>query len=76
MTRLLRMGAGAAMLVIAALAVTLRPTSGWADSPLCKPTGCPSGTQLCATVTGGIPGVGAVTYYCYQPTPGGSPPKT
>ena len=77
MSRLLKIGCSAAMLVIAAVAVMLRPTSGWADSPLCRPTGCPSGTQLCATVSAGVPGVGSVTYYCYQPTPGGgAPPKT
>ena len=76
MTRFLRIGAGAVLLVMAALAVMIRPTSGWADSPLCKPTGCPSGSQLCATVSAGVPGVGSVTYYCYQAAPGGTPPKT
>ena len=72
MSRLLKIGAGAATLVIAALVLVAGPTRGWADSPLCRPTGCPSGIQLCATIAAGVPGVGSVTYYCYQPTPGGS----
>jgi len=71
MSRLLKISAGAAAVLIAALAIATDPTSGWADSPLCRPTGCPSGNQLCATITAGVPGVGNVTYYCYQPTPGG-----
>lgn len=74
MSRLLKISAGAATLVIAALALVAGPTRGWADSPLCRPTGCPAGNQLCATVSAGVPGVGSVTYYCYQPTPGGKPP--
>ena len=71
MSRLLRLCAGAVAVIIAALALVADPTSGWADSPLCRPTGCPSGIQLCATITAGVPGVGNVTYYCYQPVPGG-----
>lgn len=72
MSRLLKIGAGAATLVIAALVLVAGPTRGWADSPLCRPTGCPTGNQLCATIAAGVPGVGSVTYYCYQPTPGGT----
>lgn len=75
MSRLLKIGAGAATLVIAALVLVAGPTRGWADSPLCRPTGCPSGNQLCATIAAGVPGVGSVTYYCYQPTPEGSGTK-
>lgn len=77
MSRLLKIGAGATTLVVAAVALIAHPTRTWADSPVCKPTGCPSGNQLCAQVTLGIPGAGGVTYSCYQPTPGGSggPPK-
>ncbi|MGH7713667.1 MAG: hypothetical protein ACREOG_20455 [Gemmatimonadaceae bacterium] len=71
MSRLLKIGAGAAAVVVASLALVADPTRGWADSPLCRPTGCPSGAQLCATITAGVPGVGSVTYYCYQPIPGG-----
>lgn len=72
MSRLLKIAAGAASVVFAALALLVaEPKQSWADSPLCRPTGCPSGGQLCATVTAGVPGVGSVTYYCYQPIPGG-----
>jgi hypothetical protein len=77
MSRLLKIGVGAATVVLAALALIASPTRGWADSPLCKPTGCPTGNQLCATVTAGVPGAGSVTFYCYQPAPGGGrPPVT
>lgn len=72
MSRLFKWSAGAGTTVIAALVLLVDPRSSWADSPLCKPTGCPSGGQLCATINAGIPGVGSVTYYCYQPIPGGS----
>jgi hypothetical protein len=71
MSRLLKFAASGATVVIAALALAINPAPSWADSPLCRPTGCPSGGQLCATVTAGVPGVGSVTYYCYQPSPGG-----
>jgi hypothetical protein len=74
MSRLMKIAAGAAAVILAALALVADPTSSWADSPLCRPTGCPSGTQLCATVTAGVPTVGSVTYYCYQSPPGGGRP--
>jgi hypothetical protein len=74
MSRLLKIGAGAVTMVVAVLALVADPTRGWADAPLCKPTGCPTGIQLCATVSAGIPGAGSVTFYCYQPAPGGSKP--
>ncbi len=74
MSRLLKIGVGAVTAVLAVLALIANPTRGWADSTLCKPTGCPSGTQLCATVQAGVPGAGSVTFYCYQPTPGSKPP--
>ena len=76
MSRILKISGAAATLLIAALALVANPTHSWADSTLCKPTGCPTGTQLCATVTAGVPGAGSVTFYCYQATPaggGGSP---
>jgi len=75
MSRLLKIGAGAVTLVLAALVLVVGPTRGWADSTLCIPTGWPTGNQLCATVTAGIPGAGSVTFYCYQPTPGGTGSK-
>lgn len=71
MSRILKIGAVAATLVVAALALFASPTSSWADSPLCRPTGCPTGNQLCATLSAGVPGAGSVTFYCYQPTPAG-----
>jgi hypothetical protein len=71
MSRLLKLSAGAVAVLMAALVLLADPTRGWADSPLCRPTGCPSGAQLCATLTVGIPGAGSVTYYCYQAAPTG-----
>ena len=71
MSRILKISAAAATMLVAALALIANPTHSWADVTLCKPTGCPTGTQLCATVTAGVPGAGAVTFYCYQSTPGG-----
>ncbi len=81
MSRILKISAVAATMLVAALALVANPTHSFADSPLCRPTGCPTGNQLCASFTAGIPGAGSVTFYCYQPTPGGSgsgatPPKT
>lgn len=73
MSPLLKLGVGTATLALAALALLADPQSSWAeDVALCKPTGCPTGTQLCATINAGIPGVGAITYYCYQSPPAGS----
>lgn len=71
MSRILKIGAFAATLVVATLALIASPSHSWADSPLCRPTGCPTGTQLCATLQAGVPGAGSVTFYCYQPMPTG-----
>lgn len=71
MSRILKISALATAFAVAALALIASPTHSWADSALCKPTGCPTGTQLCATVSAGVPGAGSVTFYCYQPTPAG-----
>lgn len=75
MSRILKISAAAATMLVATLALIASPTHSWADVALCKPTGCPTGTQLCATITAGVPGAGAVTFHCYQPMPpgGGSP---
>ncbi|HEY7568079.1 MAG TPA: hypothetical protein VH762_10940 [Gemmatimonadaceae bacterium] len=76
MSRILKISAAAATMLVAALALIANPTHSWADVTLCKPTGCPTGTQLCATITAGVPGAGSVTFHCYQPMPvggGGSP---
>jgi hypothetical protein len=75
MSRILKISAVAAT-IVAALALIANPTHSWADVALCRPTGCPTGTQLCATITVGVPGAGSVTYNCYQAMPaggGGSP---
>ncbi|MGQ0540105.1 MAG: hypothetical protein ACT4R6_14275 [Gemmatimonadaceae bacterium] len=57
------------MVVLSALVLLGRPNQSWADSPICKPTGCPTGEQLCAKISTGVPGVGSVEFYCYQPLP-------
>lgn len=75
MSRLFSLGAAATTLAVAVLALLADPTPAWADSPFCKATGCPTGTQLCATIAVGIPGAGTVTFYCYQPAPSGGSGK-